>query len=91
MFPAIATVLRVEKDDVNRRFYAKAELILREDIDHAELQLPDIVHSVYGMVLVNAKAGRNTFNISGKGDSRFTVGDSIIVICFSKGEMPPLS
>jgi len=39
-------------------------------------------------VLMNAKAGRNAFDISGSGASPFAVGDTMRVICFEKGEVP---
>jgi hypothetical protein len=91
MFPALATVVHVEEDGDNNRFYAKAELIIEEDLDRAELHLPEVVHSVHATVLMNAKTGRNTFNISGKGDFPFAVGDKITVTCFPKGDMPPLA
>jgi hypothetical protein len=44
--------------------------------------------SVHATVLMNAKAGRNAFDISGKGISPFKLGDTIKVICFEKGEVP---
>ena len=44
--------------------------------------------SVHATVLMNAKAGRNAFDISGNGTSPFEVGDTIKVICFEKGGIP---
>ena len=70
------------------RFYAQAEVMLAEDLDHAELQLRDLDSSVYAAPLMNAKAGVNTFYISGNGDSPFEIGCTIPVICFPKGETP---
>jgi hypothetical protein len=89
MFLSVATISHFERDDELKRFYAKAELTLSEDLDHAELQLPDVVHSVHTIVLMNAKAGKNTFNISGKGDSPFAVGDPVRVTCFLKAKYRP--
>jgi hypothetical protein len=37
---------------------------------------------------MNAKAGRNAFDISGNGTSPFKLGDTIKVTCFEKGEVP---
>jgi hypothetical protein len=88
VFPASSIVKHVQRDDDNDRFYAQAEVTLAEDVDHAELQLRDVDSSVYSAPLVNARAGANTFYISGNGNSPFKVGGIIQVICFPKGEMP---
>jgi hypothetical protein len=61
MFPASSIVKHVQNDDENNRFYAQAEVMLAEDLDHAELQLRDVDSSVYTAPLMNAKAGVNTF------------------------------
>jgi hypothetical protein len=74
MFPASSIVKQVQNDDENNRFYAQAEVVLAEDLDHAELQLRDIDSSVYAAPLINAKAGVNTFYISGSGNSPFKIG-----------------
>ena len=88
MFPASSIVKQVQNDDENNRFYAQAEVMLAEDLDHAELQLRDVDSSVYTAPLMNAKAGVNTFYISGSGNSPFKIGGTIPVICFPKGEIP---
>jgi hypothetical protein len=88
MFPVTSIVKQVQNDDENNRFYAQAEVMLAEDLDHAELQLRDLDSSVYAAPLINAKAGVNTFYISGNGDSPFKIGCTIPVICFPKGETP---
>ena len=88
MFPASSIVKQVQNDDENKRFYAQAEVMLAEDLDHAELQLRDVDSSVYAAPLMNAKAGVNTFYISGSGNSPFKIGGIIPVICFPKGEIP---
>ena len=88
MFPASSIVTHVQKDDVNDRFYAQAKVTLAEDIDHAELQLRDVDSSVYAAPLMNAKAGVNTFHISGNGNPPFKTGATIPVLCFPKGEIP---
>ena len=88
MFPTFSIVKHVQKDDDHDRFYAQAEVTLTEDMDHAELQLRDVDSSVYAAPLMNAKAGLNTFHISGNGSSPFTVGATIPVLCFPKGELP---
>ena len=88
MFPASSIVKQVQNDDENNRFYAQAEVMLAEDLDHAELQLRDLDSSVYAAPLINAKAGVNTFYISGSGNSPFKIGGTIPVICFPKGEIP---
>ena len=46
MFPASSIVKQVQNDDENKRFYAQAEVVLAEDLDHAELQLRDVDSSV---------------------------------------------
>ena len=84
MFPASSIVKQVQNDDVNKRFYAQAEVVLAEDLDHAELQLRDVDSSVHAAPLMNATAGVNTFYISGIGNSPFKIGDIIPVICFRK-------
>jgi hypothetical protein len=84
MFPISSIVKHVQKDDENDRFYAQAEMMLAEDVDHAEVQLRDVDSSVYAAPLTNAKAGANTFHISGNGNSPFEVGDIIPVLCFPK-------
>jgi hypothetical protein len=71
MFPTSSIVKHVQKDDDNDRFYAQAEVTLAEDMDHAELQLRDVDSSVHAAPLMNAKAGVNTFHISGNGNSPF--------------------
>jgi hypothetical protein len=88
MFPAVAIVNHVREDDENDRFYAQAELILAQDVSHAQLELKNVGSSVHATLLVNAKAGRNAFDISGNGTSPFKVGDTIEVTCFEKGEVP---
>ena len=88
MFPASSIVKQVQNDDENNRFYAQAEVMLAEDLDHAELQLRDLDSSVYAAPLMNAKAGVNTFYISGSGNSPFKIGGIVPVICFPKGEIP---
>jgi hypothetical protein len=81
MFPTSSIVKHVQKDDDHDRFYAQAEVTLTEDMDHAELQLRDVDSSVYAAPLMNAKAGLNTFHISGNESSPFTVGATIPVLC----------
>jgi len=39
-------------------------------------------------VLMNAKAGKNAFDIRGNATSPFKVGDTIEVTSFEKGEVP---
>ena len=86
MFPASSIVKQVQNDDENNRFYAQAEVMLAEDLDHAELQLRDLDSSVHAAPLIHAKAGVNTFYISGSGNSPFKIGGTIPVICFPRGE-----
>jgi hypothetical protein len=88
MFPSVAVVIHVHEDNENDRFYAQAELILAQDVSHAQLELKNVSSSVHATLLVNAKAGRNAFDISGNGTSSFKVGDTIEVTCFEKGEVP---
>ena len=88
MFPGVATVNHVQKNDEKDRFNAQAEVILTQDVNHAQLELQGVDLSVRATVLSNAKAGRNAFDISGNGASPFKVGDTIKVICFEKGEVP---
>ena len=88
MFPAIAIVNHVQENDEKDMFYAQAELILPQDVSHAQLELEGVDSSVHATVLSNAKAGRNAFDISGNGASPFKVGDTIRAICFEKGEVP---
>jgi hypothetical protein len=86
--PGVAIVNHVREDDENDRFYAQAELILAQDVSHARLELKNVGSSVQATVLINAKAGRNAFDISGNGTSPFKLGDRIMVTCFEKGEVP---
>jgi hypothetical protein len=88
MFPTIATVKHVLKNIENNRFYAKAEVTLKEDVDQAELQLKDVDESIHATVLMNEGAGVHLFHIEGDGEPPFKVGDTIRVICFRNGEMP---
>jgi len=88
MFPTVAIVNHVQEDDENDRFYAQAELILTQDVSHAQLELKNVGSSVHATLLVNAKAGRNAFDLSGNGTSPFKLGDTIMVTCFEKGEVP---
>jgi hypothetical protein len=88
MFPTVAIINHVQEDHENDRFYAQAELILVQDVSHAQLELKNVGSSVHATVLMNAKAGRNAFDISGNGASPFKVGDTIEVTCFEKGEVP---
>jgi hypothetical protein len=88
MFPSVAIVNHVQENDENDSFYAQAELILAQDVSHAQLELKGVNYSVRATVLVNAKAGRNAFDITGNGTSPFEVGDTISVICFERGEVP---
>jgi hypothetical protein len=88
MFPSVAIINHVHQDDENDRFYAQAEFILAQDVSHAQLELKNVGSSVHATVLMNAKAGRNAFDINGNGTSPFKVGDTIEVTCFEKGEVP---
>jgi hypothetical protein len=88
MFPSVAIVNHVQENDKNDSFYAQAELILAQDVSRAQLELKGVNSSVRATVLTNAKAGRNTFDITGNGTSPFEVGDTIRAICFEKGEVP---
>jgi hypothetical protein len=88
MFPGIAIVNHVQENDEKDMFYAQAELILPQDVSHAQLELEGMDFSVHATVLSNAKAGRIAFDISGNGASPFKVGDTIRTICFEKGEVP---
>ena len=88
MFPSVAVVNHVKENDENDSFYVQAELILLQDVSHAQLELKGVNFSVRATVLINAKAGRNAFDITGNGTSPFEVGDTIGVICFEKGEVP---
>jgi hypothetical protein len=88
MFPTIATIKHVQKDDENNRFYAQAEATFTEDLDHAELNTDDLDDSVHVSPLMNVKAGTHTFDISGNGNPPFQAGDAVRVVCFRKGEMP---
>jgi hypothetical protein len=63
-------------------------LILAQDVSRAELEVENVDASVHATVLMNAKAGRNAFDISGSRLSPFKVGDTIKVICCEKGEVP---
>jgi hypothetical protein len=42
MFPTVAIVNHVEESDDDDRFYAQAELILTQDVSHAQLELEDV-------------------------------------------------
>jgi hypothetical protein len=88
MFPTVAIVNYVQEDDENGKFYAQAELILVQDVSHAQLELKNVGSCVHATLLVNAKAGRNAFDITGNGISPFKVFDTIEVTCFEKGEVP---
>jgi hypothetical protein len=88
MFPTVAIVKHIQEDRDYNRFYAQAEVMLTEDLDQAKLQLKDVDSSVHAAPLMNAKAGVNTFYISGAGNSPLKIGDTIPVICFPNGETP---
>ena len=88
MFPSVAIVKHVQMNEENDTFYAQAELVLAQDVSHAQLEFEDVDPSVHSTVLMSATAGRNAFDIRGNGASPFEVGDTIRVICFEKGEVP---
>ena len=88
MFPSVAIVNHVHEDNENDRFYAQAELVLTQDASQAHIALRNVGSSVQATVLMNAKAGRNAFDIRGNGTSPFKLGDTIEVTCFEKGEVP---
>jgi hypothetical protein len=81
MFTSVAIVTHVQKSDENNRFYAQAELILAQDVSHARLELEDVNYSVHATVLMNAKAGRNAFDILVDRDD----------FCGDKSNLVPLS
>ena len=64
MFPSVAIVNHVQQNGENDKFYAQAELILAQDVSHAQLELESVNSSVHATVPMNAKAGRNAFDIS---------------------------
>jgi len=84
MFPTFAIFTQVQEHHDYNKFYAQAGVTLSEDIDHAELQLKDVDPSVHAAPIMDAKAGPNTFHISGSGFSPFKVGDTIQAVCFPK-------
>jgi hypothetical protein len=84
MFPSVAIVYHVQENDEKDRFYAQAELILSQDVNHAQLELKGVDFSAHATVPSKAKAGRNVFDISGNGAAPFEVRDTIRVICFEK-------
>jgi hypothetical protein len=88
MFHGVAIVNHVQENDEKATFYVQAELILSQDVIHAQLDLQHVDASVHATVLSDAKAGRNAFDIRGNGASPFKVGDTVRVICFEKGEVP---
>ena len=88
VFPSAAIVNQVHEDNENDRFYAQAELVLTQDVSQAHIELKNVGSSVQATVLMNAKAGRNAFDIRGNGTSPFKLGDTIEVTCFEKGEVP---
>jgi hypothetical protein len=88
MFSTVAIVNHIQEDDENDRFYAQAELLLTQNVSQAHIALKNVSSSVQATVLMNAKAGRNAFDISGNGISPFKLGDTIKVTCFEKGEVP---
>jgi hypothetical protein len=88
MFSSVAIINHVQDNDEHDSFYAQAEVILAQDVSQAQLELKDVDSRVHATVLMNAKAGRNAFDISGSGASPFAVGDTMRVICFEKGEVP---
>jgi hypothetical protein len=84
MFSTVAIVQQIQEHRDYNKFYAQAGVTITEDIDHAELQLKDVNPSVHAAPIMNAKAGPNTFHISGSGSSPFKVGDAIRAVCFPK-------
>ena len=88
MFLTVAIVKQVQTDEDYNRFYAKAEAILVEDVDYAELQLGTTQFGVQAIPIRSAKAGTNIFYMSGSGNPPLKEGQSITVVCFAKGEMP---
>jgi hypothetical protein len=88
VFPSVAIVNHVHEDNENDRFYVQAELVLAQDVSQAHIELKSVGSCVQATLLMNAKAGRNAFDIRGNGTSPFKVGDTIEVTCFEKGEVP---
>jgi len=88
MFPTVAKIKHVQKDDENNRFYAQAKATFTEDLDRAELNTDNFDDSVHVPPSMNVKVGTFTFDNSGNGGPPFKVGDTIRVVCFGKGEMP---
>jgi len=87
MFPTVAIVKQVQEDQDYNRFYVEAGVTLTEDVGHAELQLKDVDPSIHAAPIFSAKAGLNTFHISGIGDSPFKVGDTIRAVYLPKSEI----
>jgi hypothetical protein len=77
VFPSVAIVNHVHEDNEDDRFYAQAELVLTQDVSQAHIELKSVGPNVHATLLVNAKAGRNAFDISGNGTPPFKAGDTI--------------
>jgi hypothetical protein len=85
VFPSVTIVNHVHEND---RSYAQAELVLAQEVSQAHIELKNVGPCVQATVLMNAKAGKNAFDIRGNGTSPFKVGNTIEVTCFEKGEVP---
>ena len=85
MFGAVAIVKRIE--ELEGRFYAEAEIVLREDVDLVKLELiqlsPQIPHAD---PLLDVRAGTYTIAVSGNAPSPFQVDSTIPALCYAKGE-----
>ena len=88
MLPLLAIITYFDIDHDYRRFYAQAEVILSDAVDRAELRLKSVNSSVHAAPLFSARAGVNTFYISGIGASPFEVGETIPISYTSKKRIP---
>jgi hypothetical protein len=72
VFPSVAIVNHVHEND---RFYAQAELVLAQEVSQAHIELKSVGPCVQATVLMNAKAGKNAFDIRGNGTLNLPSGE----------------
>jgi hypothetical protein len=63
VFPSVAIVNHVHEDNEKDRFYAQAELVLAQEVSQAHIELKSVGSCIQATVLMNAKAGKNAFDI----------------------------
>jgi hypothetical protein len=83
----IAKIVHVQLEEDNR-FYAEAEIVVPDKLEHIELPIDNICPEPHAPPLSDVEAGTHRLSISGEEKPPFEVVQSIMARAFERGELP---